>query len=178
VKRKSAPAGVIVLVLLAFWMIKSHQQVSPQTASPAGSNSGPAVVVSLPGDGSRLAGENRERRSGLRAGLHESAPYQVSGARVTDINTGRAIDIPVVDLRPTVERIAAGEKNPHRNDGSVFRNASRKLPNKPSGYYREYVVPTEGIRGPGPQRLIIGKEGETYYTPDHYETFIEIQGDR
>lgn len=79
-----------------------------------------------------------------------------------------------IDLGPTLKRIKAGEKFPHRNDGAVFGNRERRLPQKPSGYYREYVVPTPGVRGPGPQRLVIGREGEVYYTADHYKTFRRV----
>jgi filamentous hemagglutinin len=64
---------------------------------------------------------------------------------------------------------------PHVNDGSVFMNREGLLPEQPVGYYREYVHPTAGIDGPGRQRLVIGGGGETYYTPDHYKSFIRIR---
>lgn len=80
-----------------------------------------------------------------------------------------------VDLEPTLERIERGERFPHRNDGGTFRNLERRLPQKPAGYYREYVVPTDGLDGPGPQRLVMGQNGEAYYTPDHYQTFQKIR---
>lgn len=38
----------------------------------------------------------------------------------------------------------------------------------------EYVHPTPGVDGPGPQRIVVGKCGEMYYTADHYEAFISI----
>lgn len=79
-----------------------------------------------------------------------------------------------VDLSETIERIRAGETFPHRNDGSVFGNRERLLPSKPRGYYREYVHPTDGINGPGPQRLVVGKDGDWWYTPDHYASFIQL----
>lgn len=79
-----------------------------------------------------------------------------------------------IDLQPTVDRIEKGERNSHRNDGSVFQNREGKLARKRAGYYHEYVVPTPNQRGPGPQRLIIGQGGEVYYTADHYRTFRKI----
>jgi guanyl-specific ribonuclease Sa len=75
----------------------------------------------------------------------------------------------------------AGEKFPHRNDGSVFKNRPLpgekvpELPVKPEGYYREFVHSTAGIDGPGAQRVVIGRGGEIYYTPDHYKTFVEVK---
>ncbi len=81
----------------------------------------------------------------------------------------------IEDLHPTIERIAAGRKFPHRNDGAVFRNDDGLLPLQPKGYYREYVHPTNGVKGPGAQRIVTGQGGEQYYTPDHYKTFIQMQ---
>lgn len=78
------------------------------------------------------------------------------------------------DLQPRLNRIKAGGKLPHRNDGAVFKNREGLLPNKPPGYYREYVHPTPGISGPGAQRVVAGQGGEVYYTPDHYNTFIPV----
>jgi guanyl-specific ribonuclease Sa len=77
----------------------------------------------------------------------------------------------------TLQRIAAGEKDPHRNDGAIFRNIEKLLDKKPYGYYTEYVVRQNqnDRRSPGAQRLVLGREGEIYYTPDHYQTFIRIQ---
>jgi len=74
----------------------------------------------------------------------------------------------------TSHRIDDGVPFPHRNDGSVFQNREGLLPAQSPGYYREYVVPTPGVRGPGPQRLILGQGGEIYYTLDHYLTFIDL----
>lgn len=80
-----------------------------------------------------------------------------------------------VDLGPTIKRIKSGKRDSHANDGSVFGNRERRLPQKERGYYREYVVRTKGIRHAGPQRLIVGKKGEIYYTHDHYKSFQKIQ---
>lgn len=81
-----------------------------------------------------------------------------------------------VNLAPVLDRIARGERDPHRNDGVIHRNREHKLPvkNDPE-YYREYVVRTPGLKSVGPQRVIVGKGGEAYYTPDHYQTFIRVR---
>lgn len=80
----------------------------------------------------------------------------------------------LVDVKPTLERIRIGGSNAHRNDGSVFKNKEGLLPSKPDGYYKEYVHPTPGVEGAGKQRIVQGAEGELYYTPDHYQTFVPI----
>lgn len=80
-----------------------------------------------------------------------------------------------VDLAPVLARIENGVSDPHRNDGGVFGNRERLLPEERRGYYREYVIRTPGIAHAGPQRLIVGAEGELYYTSDHYATFRRIR---
>lgn len=104
----------------------------------------------------------------------------IEGVTVKDIKTGQTFS-GTVDLKPTLDRIASGGTNPHRNDGSVFKNLPDRttgksgLPPQTTGYYKEYVHPTPNISGPGPQRVIVGQNGEAYYTNDHYKTFIKIR---
>ncbi len=81
------------------------------------------------------------------------------------------------DISGTLSRIERGEKFPHRNDGGVFRNREKRLPLEKRNYYREFVHPTKGRRGPGAQRIVIGDKKEIYYTPDHYETFQRVKNE-
>jgi|ERR1700722_12211305 len=54
----------------------------------------------------------------------------------------------------------------------VYGNKSGKLPLQPEGYYRESDVwPGPGKRGA--ERIVTGERGEVWYSPDHYETFLE-----
>jgi filamentous hemagglutinin len=117
-------------------------------------------------------------KSGTGLGLKRNTEF-IEGATVVDRRTGKIFN-GTVDLRPTLDRIAAGRSFPHRNDGSIFQNRPFRgtrtpgLPVKPGGYYREFVHPTPGVSGPGPQRIIVGQGGEIYYTPDHYRTFFDL----
>ncbi|MDR1962886.1 MAG: hypothetical protein LBQ50_03810 [Planctomycetaceae bacterium] len=79
------------------------------------------------------------------------------------------------EVQTTLDRIKNGVKFPHRNDGAVFQNREGILPTQPSGYYREYVYPTQGTTGPGTKRIIIGANGDIWLTLDHYRTFIQLQ---
>jgi filamentous hemagglutinin len=92
---------------------------------------------------------------------------------VIDKKTGNVLR-GTVDLKPTLDRISAGRSFPHKNDGSIFANKESLLPQQPTGYYTEYVHPTPGVSGPGSQRIVVGKGGEIFYTPDHYSTFIRV----
>jgi filamentous hemagglutinin len=83
-----------------------------------------------------------------------------------------------VDLGPALARIERGERDAHRGDGAVFGNREHRLPERRRGWYREYVVRTPGLRGPGPQRLVLGEDGAAFYTSDHYATFTQVRGAR
>jgi len=98
----------------------------------------------------------------------------VLNARIVDRYAGIAVRH--VDLLPTLEKITAGDLPAHSNQGwKIFANLGTPLPARPRNYYREYRHPTEGISGAGPQRIVTGKNGEIYYTPDHYTSFHLIE---
>ncbi|MDQ4104882.1 MAG: ribonuclease N [Actinomycetota bacterium] len=74
--------------------------------------------------------------------------------------------------------IQRGGPFPYRQDGTVFGNRERRLPQRQSGYYREYTVPTPGEDDRGPRRLITGGTAELYYTGDHYVSFVTVDPKR
>jgi filamentous hemagglutinin len=104
----------------------------------------------------------------------EAAGFIVRQVTIKDLD-GEVAYQGDVDLTPTLVRIERGERHPHRNDGGTFRNLEGRLPRKSTGYYKEYVHPTPGLDGPGPQRVVLGAEGELYYTHDHYRTFKKLR---
>lgn len=77
-------------------------------------------------------------------------------------------------IAATLELIDSGEPLPHEQDGSTFQNREGLLPERPPGSYREYTVETPGSEDRGARRLVIGENGETFYTRDHYQSFISI----
>ncbi|MBL8540407.1 MAG: ribonuclease [Betaproteobacteria bacterium] len=87
-------------------------------------------------------------------------------------------DVDLADLpreaRETVALIRADGPFPYRKDGVTFGNRERLLPAAPRGYYREYTVPTPGARDRGARRIVAGRDGELYYSDDHYRTFRRI----
>ena len=100
-------------------------------------------------------------------------PLVINGLSLRD-SSGRTIYRGPLELTPTMERLAAGRRLRFPNDGTTFQNRENRLPRRPPGYYREWVVPTPKEPGPGPQRLITGDAGEVWYTSDHYRTFRRI----
>lgn len=77
------------------------------------------------------------------------------------------------EARATIALIQRGGPFPHRQDGSVFGNRERRLPDRPRGYYHEYTVETPGARDRGARRIITGGTPPDiwYYSDDHYESF-------
>ena len=148
--------ALIALVAIVGWFQKDKigGNNSPSIApKPAQTQKAPALKTDLNFESSNLVMKNMQIRD-----VDGSIAYRGD-----------------VDLAPTLARIKAGKRDSHNNDGSVFGNRERLLPQKERGYYREYVVRTKGIRHAGPQRLILGKNGEIYYTHDHYQSFTKIQ---
>ncbi len=148
----------LVLAALAFGYLEfpsdsNRQETAPAVTSPVVEPPPPAAPVTRapPSDGVLRIVEN-----------------------VAIKNYDKVIYRGPVDLSATIERIRAGIRHSHRNDGSVFGNRERLLPRQSRGYYKEYVHPTDGINGPGPQRIVVGEAGDWWYTPDHYASFVEL----
>ena len=100
-----------------------------------------------------------------------------------DPGTGAASGLPVVRLASlppeatrTVELIDAGGPFPEPDhDGGTFGNREELLPDRPTGYYREYTVPTPGVEHRGARRIVAGDGDELYWTDDHYSSFSLIR---
>lgn len=75
----------------------------------------------------------------------------------------------------TIDRISRKEMDNHENDGAIFQNRENLLPEREKGYYREYVYRQDGATSPGSERIVVGREGEIYYTPDHYRSFQKVK---
>ena len=77
----------------------------------------------------------------------------------------------------TLRLIERGGPFPHRQDGTVFQNRERLLPQRPRGYYREYTVRTPGARDRGARRIVTGGDPPEvyYYTEDHYRSFRRLE---
>ena len=101
-----------------------------------------------------------------------------SGPREVDADSGMpvvALATLPIEARETVALIDRGGPFPYAKDGAVFGNRERLLPAQPSGFYREYTVPTPGEDDRGPRRIVTGDDGEQlFYTADHYASFVRV----
>ncbi len=137
------------------------------TPQPPTSQSQPAAQLS--DDSPRASKQPSDASSDRGLVIHD--------VRVLDENQ-RVVYRGDVDLAPTLQRIERGEWLQFSHDGIVFENRERRLPTGPRGYYHEFVQPTPGDDGPGAQRVVIGRQGDVYYTPDHYRTFRKVRSPR
>jgi filamentous hemagglutinin len=161
--RGRTPQWVTTLLFLAFVAVMLWSRTPPPERPPA-----PAVPVESQPPTSRPLPSRTADEAATETALVVR--------RVTIKNqSGRVVYRGDVDLAPTLDRIERGERHPHRNDGGTFRNLEGRLPKKPTGYYKEYVHPTEELDGPGPQRVILGRDGDVWYTADHYQSFKRIR---
>ncbi|MDD9376760.1 ribonuclease [Streptomyces sp. ZAF1911] len=87
--------------------------------------------------------------------------------------TVRASALPQ-QARDVLTLIDKGGPYQYRQDGTVFGNFEKVLPQKKRGYYHEFTVKTPGERDRGARRIVTGGGGEFFYTDDHYETFKAV----
>ena len=186
-------AGYIVLLLVVAWLYS----LQPGDVNPAerAKNNGPSTSAEADSRDSRDANrDNRPQQRSERRGtpgpdndrpdstVADDAGSRDAGgkdvvvqnARVTN-EEGRVIYRGDVDLTPTLDRIDRGVRLRFSHDGIVFENREKRLPIEASGYYHEFVHPTPDDSGPGGQRVVLGRKGEVYYTPDHYHTFRRVR---
>ena len=160
----------------------NDSRTNPATPSDRPRSSGPlSDIRTNPSKGNqagsaKVTGSDRQRPTEKSEASEkpDADALQVKNQTIRNLD-GRVVYKGTIDLKPTLDRIARGEANRHQNDGTTFQNRENRLPRKPAGYYTEYVNPTPGEYGPGPQRIIIGKKDEVWYTPDHYKTFKQIK---
>ncbi|MDI1464902.1 ribonuclease domain-containing protein [Catellatospora sp. KI3] len=102
-----------------------------------------------------------------------AAPAGAGATPVSGLGTVPLAELPK-EAAATVALIDKGGPYPYRKDGTVFANQEGLLPARPNGYYREFTVPTPGSPDRGARRVIAGRDGDLYYTSDHYESFRQI----
>jgi len=94
-----------------------------------------------------------------------------SAAAIREINLSA---LPA-EARQTIVLIKNGGPFPYARDGVVFGNYEGLLPPRRRGHYREYTVPTPGVRSRGARRIVASRDAEYYYSDDHYRSFRHIR---
>ena len=100
---------------------------------------------------------------------------------VSIVDFGTTIYTGSIDVTNTLNRIRAGGRSLDANDGSVYGNSNGALSPK-SGTWFEFVVdPMTGtnrsfssVTFPGPMRMLLNTDGTTYFTGNHYASFVSV----
>ena len=108
-----------------------------------------------------------------------ASPTPTAGPSARDPESGLVLvdvgSLPI-QARQTIRLIERGGPYPYAKDGAVFGNRERLLPTRPSGFYREYTVPTPGEDDRGPRRIVTGdQDRQFFYTDDHYASFVQVR---
>lgn len=105
-------------------------------------------------------------------------PQPGSSAPVPGIESGLQVSplsSPPVEAVTTWRLVGTNGPFPHPGkDGAVFGNGEGILPERSSGHYHEYPVPTPGSPDRGARPLVTGESSEVYYTQDHYDSFVVV----
>jgi len=155
------PAWIIVgLLVLGLWLWSQHDARAPLQA---------------PGGTSQVAKPSTSPFS-----LPSSEPAPSPPAAAAPAHSYPEFLPP--EAHDVLEVIARGGPFEYRQDGSVFQNRERRLPQQPRGYYHEYTVETPGSRDRGARRIITGggipgerRPREYWYTDDHYRSFRRFE---
>lgn len=112
-----------------------------------------------------------EREAG--PGMPPVAETQRPGGADPGAERDAALSFLPAEAHATLALIDRGGPFPHRQDGGVFQNRERLLPERPRGHYREYTVETPGLGHRGARRIVTGGDppNEWHYTADHYRSF-------
>jgi ribonuclease T1 len=157
----------VVVAALAVWLATGSDDDD-------GVSSGQPAAVTTSGSAAPATEATIVTTSGSAAPTTETTAAGTDG---TDPVSG--LDLVELDELPpealdTLELIESGGPFPYERDGVTFENREGILPDEVRGYYREYTVETPGSDDRGARRIVIGKNGEYYYTADHYDSFQRV----
>lgn len=143
-----APLLVIVLVAGLWWVV-TRDDSTGSAGTP-----GTRATATAGQDGTAYPSGGKTPDSGLDTIAESKLPKQA---------------------KEVLGLIRAGGPYKYEQDDKTFQNREGILPSQKRGYYREYTVETPGSDDRGARRIIGGREGDRYWTDDHYDSFRQIQ---
>jgi ribonuclease T1 len=160
-RRRTRNPAVLIAVVIAVAVVTWFQR---EDTSPRNDPRPPAEAAGAPQE--RQAQPESQKR-----------PVEPQERTRDSQERTRAASSEQAEIAKTLALIERGGPFPYEKDGTVFANREKRLPLQPRGYYREYTVRTPGAPNRGARRIVRGQSGETWYTRDHYRTFIRIDND-
>lgn len=137
---------LVAALVVGLWWVANRETTTDDPAAGATATAGPS--------GTAYPSDARTPESGLETVAESRLPREA---------------------RATLALIRAGGPYPYDQDDRTFQNREGILPQQKRGYYREYTVETPGSDDRGARRIISGREGDRYWTDDHYDSFRQIQ---
>ncbi|WP_371614953.1 ribonuclease domain-containing protein [Streptomyces sp. NBC_00454] len=134
----------------------------------SGKNPAPTAAASTSASSGRSSASTGAEAVPSGSAAPTAAPGWAKG-----MATVRAAALPQ-QARDVLALIDKGGPYQYRQDGTVFGNFEKALPQKKRGYYHEFTVKTPGERDRGARRIVTGEGGEFFYTDDHYKTFKAV----
>jgi ribonuclease T1 len=116
--------------------------------------------------------------------LAPGSPQNAASQPTTTVSAPSGMQVKALSKLPaeattTWKLIQKGGPFPYPdNDGVVFGNYEKRLPQNKVGYYHEYTVDTPNAKNRATRRLITGSQRELYYTDDHYDSFVVVDPTR
>lgn len=155
-------AAVVLVALAALAGERVSRWFEGESERPAARQDAPAPTASVP-----AARPAEDRDAAPRPGL----------ASIGDARRDRQIAAVVAAMDETgrpPDGVAQGGRRGGRR--GQFENAEGRLPRRARGYYVESDVwPRREGSSRGAERLVFGREGEVWYTGDHYDTFTRLR---
>lgn len=100
---------------------------------------------------------------------------------VSVVDFGTTVYTGSLDVTNTLNRIRAGGRSISTNDGAVYSNAGGALSPRTGTWFEFVVDPRTGtnrsftsVASPGPMRVVLNTDGTTYFTGNHYSTFVSM----
>lgn len=168
-QRNQRQLGTLIVIVLAIVFALVNRQSATTDVVPD------SAVRQAPA--SSVAPRSRQAPAATTAATPRRQPSRAASTSTSasDTTTSIAFDDLPREAQDTIQLIEQGGPFPYDQDDSVFRNREGILPRQPNGYYREYTVETPGSDDRGARRVVAGRNGELYYTDDHYESFSRIR---
>ena len=177
-KRKLSIIPLLLLIILsAVFFSRAGRIINPEatvapiqavevattaTASPAARDTATAKPAEKPPADTGAAKGTVEAVSAYLRAHGELPDYYLTKAEARDLGWSGG----------SVERYAPG----HMIGGDRFGNNEGLLPDRSGRRWTEADIDTLGRDSRGAKRIVFSSDGLIYYTDDHYESFVQLEG--
>ncbi len=174
--------ALLTLIVVIAGIVFTQTNADARPTVPAGLPTPPATAIAAAPGATATATTPPRTPTNRAAPTATVAPTIAASKPMPTVTAPAANDgfaaIPFGSLPPeaqrTIELIDRNGPFPYDRDGITFGNREGFLPAQADGYYHEYTVVTPGSADRGARRIIAGRDGQRYYTDDHYKSFRRV----